>query len=114
PRSVEVVVNGVPPFEAPSGSATDAAGSGVVFVGRLRREKGPDVLIRALRESTWPLTLVGDGPDRSRLEALARRLGVVDRVRFLGAVERDRVAAVIAAAGVVVLPSRRREGLPLV
>lgn len=52
----------------------------------------------------------GDGPLRDRLEALARSAGLDDRVRFLG--HREDLPTLLAAADLVVLPSRI-EGLPL-
>lgn len=83
-----------------------------VTVGRLTRQKGQDVLLAAWRRvlervQDAQLVLVGDGPDRAELEALA-----VPRVRFVGA-DQD-VAAWLAAATVTVLPSRWEAGLSLV
>jgi glycosyltransferase involved in cell wall biosynthesis len=46
----------------------------VVFVGRLAPEKGLDALVRAATEAVRPLILVGDGPERARLEALGGRV----------------------------------------
>jgi glycosyltransferase involved in cell wall biosynthesis len=82
------------------------AGPLVVCVGRLSRQKGQDVLLRA-----WPpvsgatLALVGDGPDRAALEAAAP-----PGVLFAG--RRDDVADWYAAADVVAVPSRW-EGMAL-
>lgn len=83
-----------------------------VTVGRLARQKGQDVLLDAWgrvleRVPDAELVLVGDGPDRAALEALA-----VPRVRFAGAGQ--DVAAWLAAATVTVLPSRWEAGLSLV
>jgi glycosyltransferase involved in cell wall biosynthesis len=82
-----------------------------VLVGRLGRQKGQDVLLRA-----WPrvlesvpdamLALVGHGPDREMLEAMG-----VPRVKFLG--QRFDVPSWLAAANVAVMPSRW-EGMSLV
>ena len=57
-------------------------------------------MVAALRERTPQLRLViaGDGEDRAHLEALARELGVDDRVHFLGGVSRGRVADLMNAA----------------
>ena len=49
--------------------------------------------------------LVGDGPERPALERKAERIGVGDRVRFLGFFSHDRVPAAMAHADVLVLPS---------
>ena len=87
----------------------------VLFVGRLAEEKGCRYLIEAVpavlsRIPAAVALLVGDGPERERLEALARRSGVADHVRFLGT--REDVADLLGAADVVCLPSLR-EGLSL-
>src|SRR5262249_58131811 len=57
------------------------------FAGRLVRGKGADVLVRSLaRSSDLSITalVAGDGPDRTLLEALARRTGIASQVVFLG------------------------------
>jgi glycosyltransferase involved in cell wall biosynthesis len=83
----------------------------VLAVGRLHEQKGHDVLLRAAADVTDAcFALAGDGPERARLERLAAELGIADRVRFLGT--RNDVPDLLAAADVVVLPSRY-EGLPL-
>ncbi|MFO1362581.1 MAG: glycosyltransferase [Burkholderiales bacterium] len=58
----------------------------LIVAGRLSREKGVHVLIRSLARlpKMLQLAIVGDGPQRSELEALTRELGLADRVRFLG------------------------------
>lgn len=76
----------------------------LVTVGRLVRWKGIDHLIAALRRVPQArLLIVGDGPDRQRLTALAADLG--SRVTFWGAVPRDRVALALRAADYKVLYS---------
>jgi glycosyltransferase involved in cell wall biosynthesis len=77
----------------------------VLALGRLHRNKAFDVLMRALaRLPDVVLWLAGEGPERTRLEALARELGVVDRVRWLG--WRSDVGALLAACDAFVCPSR--------
>jgi glycosyltransferase involved in cell wall biosynthesis len=84
------------------------------WVGRLTEEKGADVFIEALaRLGGLGVTgvIVGDGPDRARLEALAVRLCGGGRVRWPGVVRpADRV---LSAFDVFVLSSRT-EGTPMV
>lgn len=78
----------------------------VVFVGRLASKKGVDVAIAAVAESdALALTIIGDGPERSRLEELTDALGVRDRVIFLGQKSRNDVAAEFRTATCVVIPS---------
>lgn len=84
-------------------------------LGRLTEQKGQRVLLQAVAALARDvpdlvLFLAGDGPLRQELEAEAARLGVDDRVRFLG-VRRDR-ATLYAAMDAFVLPSRW-EGLSL-
>jgi glycosyltransferase involved in cell wall biosynthesis len=86
------------------------AGSGpvVVFVGRLVPEKGVAVLLQAFAQalSSFPqamLVVVGDGPDRASLEALAHQLQIARSVVFAGA--QQDVALFYLLADVVAIPS---------
>jgi glycosyltransferase involved in cell wall biosynthesis len=92
-----------------------AAGRPVVsFVGRLIDGKGVPDLLRAYAEagtSSSVLCIVGDGPRRVELEALAGELGLEESVRFLGYLTEERAWAVTRASDVVVNPSYT-EGLP--
>ena len=83
----------------------------VLTVARLDKGKGHTDLLDAARLVPAALfVLVGDGPERAALESKARRLGVAERVIFLG--ERPDVSSLLARADVFVLPSLS-EGLPL-
>lgn len=80
-----------------------------VVASRLVPHKGHDVLLHAVAEavSSAPgltLLVAGDGPLRSDLEQLAHRLGIGDRVRFLGFVA--DALALMAAADIVVFPTQ--------
>src|SRR4029077_3934379 len=80
--------------------------------------KGIPVLLEALarlREAhpDVELALAGDGPDRAQLEAEAHRLGIADRVRFLGYQSSDHVRSLLQETDVFVLPSFA-EGVPVV
>ncbi|XXX72122.1 glycosyltransferase [Sorangium sp. So ce134] len=82
-------------------------------VGRLSPVKNHELLVRAAARAlpgSGRLLVVGDGPERARLVALARELGVSERVLFAG--ERHDVPALLAALDVFALPSLS-EGLPL-
>jgi glycosyltransferase involved in cell wall biosynthesis len=86
----------------------------IVAVGRLSKQKGFDLLIRAFakissRFHNWRLAIIGEGSERSTLIELSRQLGIQDRIAFVGQV-RD-VETWMAIAGLVVQPSRF-EGFP--
>ena len=90
----------------------------LMYVGRLSPEKGVDVLIHALaiaRESAvLNLRIVGDGPEKDRLQSLVSSLGLSDSVHFAGTVRwGPSLFAEIRAATCLVLPSYT-EGFPLV
>ena len=87
----------------------DAGESIVLFVGRLVPYKGVDVLLRALTSLDAVALIVGDGPLRAALERQAIELGVAGRVRFLGTVDADELAALYRACNVFVLPSVTRQ-----
>lgn len=80
----------------------------LLYVGQLVHGKGVDLLLRALRRMRhlYPLTIVGEGPDRQRLEALTRSLGLSGNVRFEGWAPHSELAARYARCWAVVIPSR--------
>lgn len=77
----------------------------LLAMGRLHENKAFDVLLQAMTElpDAW-LWLAGEGPQAAELPALAAELGIAERVRFLG--WRDDKEALLAAADLVVVPSR--------
>lgn len=84
-------------------------GLAIGCVGRLVPEKGFDTLLQALAENRadrWHLTVVGDGPDRERLERLATELRLAARVRWLGALPAEEMPKVWPDLDVLVLASR--------
>lgn len=83
----------------------------ILSVGNLIPIKGHDVLIRAVAAiaAEFPavsLEIIGEGPERSKLETLAAQLGLAGRVRFLGRKSRGEVAAAMQRCTVFALPSR--------
>jgi colanic acid/amylovoran biosynthesis glycosyltransferase len=89
-----------------------------VCIARLSSEKGITVLLRAARlladeGHAFEIALVGDGPDRPALEALASRLRLSAHVRFEGWKSGAEVREHILASRALVLPSLS-EGLPVV
>jgi glycosyltransferase involved in cell wall biosynthesis/peptidoglycan/xylan/chitin deacetylase (PgdA/CDA1 family) len=120
PLAVEVLPTGVDLdelAEAGAAATVEVAGSpAFCCVARQEPIKGVDLLIEAfvtvaeqLPEAR--LTIVGEGSALQSNRAAAAQLGISDRVAFVGGV--DNAIPYLAAADVVVLPSRR-EGLPLV
>lgn len=78
----------------------------LAFAGRLGPQKALGVALEAVAAVPGvTLAVAGDGPERARLEARARELGLEDRVRFLGGVPRDAVLRLFGAADASVLSS---------
>lgn len=121
PERVSVVRNGVetaaPARDRVAVRSELALGDAVtaIIVARIDGMKGHDTLLEAWRSVSTAapqalLLVAGDGAERPAMEALARRLGVADSVRFLGF--RPDVPDLLAASDIFVLPSLS-EGLPL-
>jgi len=116
-----VIPNGIDPDACPATPTGDLANLGfpadrraIVYVGRLHEQKGVDWLLRLAPQvlSRLPdhdLLLVGDGPGRNKLKALATSLEISHRVHFAG--WRPDVPNILAASSLLVLPSRW-EGMP--
>jgi len=86
------------------------------FVGSFQPWHNVELLMRALARLADPsfhVLLVGDGPAREATLEAARRLGVADRVTAVGAVDPGRVAELIAAFDVGVLPGTNDYGQPM-
>lgn len=101
------------------GPATATGRDGVVrcvAAARFVARKGIDVLLRAwatVRRRTdtrCELIIIGDGPQRPRLRALAHGLGIVDSVRWTGPLTRAQVAAELRRSDLFALPVRTRMG----
>ena len=64
----------------------------IISVGRLVRQKAPDVLLRAFADvPNARLTLIGDGPRREEIEGLAKTLGVWERMKFIPAIPHSEI-----------------------
>ena len=82
---------------------------GALYVGRLSMEKGVRVLLNAWRElPEIPLTIIGDGPERSALQASAP-----PNVTFRGALPGAVVREQMEAAACLIVPSIWYEGFPM-
>ncbi len=110
------------PIVAPMPVATDLFTAGgarasdrMLFVGRLNRQKGIELLLQAMVKATQPFALdvVGGGDDGPRLMELANTLGISQRIRWHGALPHPRLVEFYRAATALVVPSID-EGLGLV
>jgi glycosyltransferase involved in cell wall biosynthesis len=103
-KKVVVIPNGIDLNHNPRSTGTK-----IVYVGRLIQEKGVADLLQAVRHLPGTETLiVGDGPDRCRLESLAAGTPVT----FVGQVKPTRVVDFLRQARLLVLPSHIGDGLP--
>ncbi|MGF6432023.1 MULTISPECIES: glycosyltransferase [Bradyrhizobium] len=99
-----------PNFMADPGAPDPAAPrAGLLYVGRLSREKGVGVLLEAVAGTGMSLRIVGEGPERVALEARAP-----GNVAFLGGLSRGEVLREMANAQALVVPSLWYEGFPMV
>lgn len=113
-RRVELVPNGVyvddPGFRGER--------NGAVAFGRLTPHKRFDLAISAIAEGrkkgiATPLLIIGDGPERARLENLSRKLEVTDLVKFTGTLPTQKdVWHVVQRSKICIMPSER-EGFGL-
>jgi len=114
PVQVAHIPNGVDTACFKPGPDTGKRGNTITFIGRLDYLKGVDVLLQALRkliDSRIPvhLDILGDGPERNKLEMMSQQLGINDAVTFHGAVH--GVEPYLQQATMLVLPSLS-EGMP--
>lgn len=113
PDRLRVIHNGIDPIPYATNhqaALPDVVPKGVPLVGivaMLRPEKAHDVFLRAAAliadATTAHFLIVGDGPERRRLETLTRQLGLTERAHFLG--RRDDVPSLLGAMDVVTLAS---------
>jgi glycosyltransferase involved in cell wall biosynthesis len=91
--------------EAPGPDRTLTIG----FVGRMLPAKGLGVLVEALsqlKQESWRLLLVGDGPERETVEQELAAHGLLDRVRFTGAIDYQHVPEFYGQMDVLVMPTQ--------
>ncbi len=122
-QEVESLAPGTAPVVAPMPVATElftpdahpGQGTRLLFVGRLMPQKGLDLLLEALAAMRHRvgLDIIGDGPIRGHLEALAGELGVADVVTWHGAQPQSALPPWYRRALALVVPSHD-EGLGLV
>lgn len=118
PDKVAVLRNGVdldrfhPLDRAAIRAKLDLTGPVWLAVGHLIERKGLPIILAALAKTAdVTLLIAGDGPEEARLRQLVKRLGVNERVRFLGAIRHADLCEYYNAADAMVLASSR-EGMP--
>jgi glycosyltransferase involved in cell wall biosynthesis len=112
--AVDVCIGGIPRVYSPKDSSAGRA----VFVGRLVPHKHVDRVLQAFalaaqRGTVRSLTLIGDGPERQRLERLAVDLGVRPLTRFLGDVPDETKWRILVDEADVFISGSPREGIAI-
>jgi glycosyltransferase involved in cell wall biosynthesis len=101
-RNVGIAAESLPPPPQSLDFRCEAYDDFVLSVNRLDRAKRIDLLIEAAAaEPALRLVIAGEGPDRERLEGLARERGLNGRVRFAGRVSADELASLYATCRAV-------------
>lgn len=111
--NIRVVPHGVDTERfAPAPDRDHACEPVIGYVGALTRHKGVDVLIQALAllPSEIHCLILGDGPEKPKLEDLASRLGVASRIEFVGTVSHRDIPGYLRRMSVFVLPTRSLPG----
>jgi glycosyltransferase involved in cell wall biosynthesis len=90
------------PYDKPPGEVL------ILSVGRLEAYKEVGRLVATLTQLPWQyrLAIIGDGPERERIERVARELNIIGRVRLLGQVSRDELVRWYRTADVYISLSR--------
>jgi glycosyltransferase involved in cell wall biosynthesis len=97
-RSTAIAAEVMPHPPQPLAYRCDAYGDFVLSVGRLDRAKRVDLMLEALAvDGSLRGVVAGDGPERARLEELARRKGLDGRVTFSGRVTEDQLTDLYAS-----------------
>ncbi len=114
PGKVHVVPNGID-LEEIAGAPPAAERSDLIWVGRLIPHKNAELALRAFaivrrERPELRLLVVGDGPERARLEGLAATLGIVSSVRFAGFVESSTEVYGLMKSSRLLLAPHRKEG----
>lgn len=89
-----------------------------LFVGRLEKIKGPDLLIKAARilkkqPKPFMIHIIGEGAQRKKLEHMVKSYSLQKNILFVGESRREKVASYMLGCDTIVIPSRS-ESLPLV
>lgn len=116
-QPAEVIPNAIDTKRFSPAEPGERAAPTAIYVGRLAYEKSIDDALRAfsaarVRVPAARLLVVGDGPERERLEALAQELGLDESVEFTGVLLGDELVEALRGARVF-LTASRSENMPL-
>jgi glycosyltransferase involved in cell wall biosynthesis len=114
-RPVTRILNGIDLSDAPSESAPPGQPRRLVFIGRLNPQKNPLFFIDALaqlRDATWVLTFIGDGPLMGEVKAAIARHRLENRIALTGWIAPAEVQRKLAEADILCMPSVS-EGMPV-
>lgn len=114
-RLLQVIPNPADPAGCQGKPSLNIEGPAIVSMGRLVESKGIDMLIKAFalsikKNPAWSLLILGDGPERNKLESYAKELGVGEKCIFSGAI--NNPGPTLAQAEIFALASRY-EGFPM-
>ncbi len=108
---VEALVNGVDTevFRKTSPTFTRSSRICIVVPRRLFKKNGVDFFIRAMpliaKHKDVEALIVGDGPERNNLKNLAKKLGIIDRIHFLGIRTHAEMPGILNSAQLAIFPS---------
>ena len=95
-------------WESTYGTSGSAGQFLISWMGRLIPRKGLDILLRALSDpilSDCVVEVIGDGPYRAKYTRLAAKLGIRDRIRFLGHMDQTRAFSILCKSDLFVFTS---------
>lgn len=103
---LSVITNGVPVFDKINSEVLERSSNTVLMIGRLVEQKNHEVVIKSIAKiPDIKLIIAGKGPLREELESLVVKLGVKDRVDFLGEVSREKVSELLMSTMIYAMPS---------
>jgi glycosyltransferase involved in cell wall biosynthesis len=97
---LQTIYNGV---DIPEAACMD--GDYILSLGRLVRLKGLDTLIKAMQRTECQLRICGEGPERRNLEKLSQRLGLTDRIDFMGWISEEEKRRMLCECRMFAIPS---------
>jgi glycosyltransferase involved in cell wall biosynthesis len=107
-KNVEIIPNGIDLKRFENLERKQRGEFTIMTVARLEKVKGIEYLIEAvagLQIPNFQLVIIGDGSEKRSLEALAGKLGLKEKVRFLGEMPNEKIPSYLATADCFVLPS---------